>query len=70
MHVALDLSSGRIDNKSHLLFELRRSKKSSLGGIQFTANDVSERHTLPGDIFNEFHIPLPSQPYKDSLASV
>src|SRR6266536_3385676 len=67
MDVALDFASSRINDKSHLLFKLQRSEKSSLGGIQFTANDVSERHIPPGDLFNEFHIPLPSLSlFKDS----
>jgi hypothetical protein len=58
MDVALDFASSRVNDKSHLLFKLRRSNKSGLGGIQLAANDVSERHTLPGDIFNEFHLYL------------
>src|SRR6266545_352795 len=56
MHVALNLASSRINDKPYLLLECGRRQEGRLFRIHFRSDDISQRLSVPRNVFNMFGV--------------
>jgi len=54
MHMARNLTTFRVDYKTHLLLELRWCKEDCPSRLDFYPDDISQRLAFPYDLFNVF----------------